>query len=112
MTQITLPSIFKNVSFRSDGSVTLKFDSRELSAEELMLLLGFRNTEGFLLFKQNSNFEIPKEEANLDLKSPSELLRDALYVRFKEKNVVGTFQTYYNEQMERLRQLVLRDINK
>lgn len=112
MSQITLPSVFDNLAHRKDGSVKLTFETRELNAEEIMMLLGFRNTEGWLAFSPNKELKIPEGESNLDLKSPSELLRDALYVRFKEKNVVGTFQTYYNEQMEKIRQLVLRDIKK
>ncbi len=108
--QITLPSIFDNLSFRKDGSVLLKFESGELNSTDLMMLLGYRNTQGWLAFSPNKELKIPEEEANLDLKSPSELLRDALYVRFKEKNVVGTFQTYYNEKMEQIRQNVLKDL--
>ena len=112
MSQITLPAQFDNLAHRKDGSVKLSFETRELTAEEIMQLLGFRNSEGWLLFSQSKELKVPEEEANLDLKSPSELLRDALYVRFKEKNVVGTFQTYYNEQMEKIRQMVLKDIKK
>lgn len=108
--QITLPAIFDNLAFRKDGSVTLKFESGELNSTDLMMLLGYRNTQGWLAFSPNKELKIPEEEANLDLKSPSELLRDALYVRFKEKNVVGTFQTYYNEKMEQIRQNVLKDL--
>lgn len=108
--QITLPSIFDNLSFRKDGSVLLKFESGELNSTDLMMLLGYRNTQGWLAFSPNKELKIPEEEADLDLKSPSELLRDALYVRFKEKNVVGTFQTYYNEKMEQIRQNVLKDL--
>lgn len=108
--QITLPAIFDNLAFRKDGSVTLKFETGELNSADLMQLLGFRNTQGWLGFSPNKELKVPTEEANLDLKSPSELLRDALYVRFKEKNVVGTFQTYYNEKMEQIRQNVLKDL--
>lgn len=108
--QITLPAILNNFSPKKDGSVTIKFDTRELTAEEYMLILGFRNSEGWLMFSQNKEFKVPEEEANLDLKSPSELLRDALYVRYKEKKATTTFQTYYNEKMEQIRQSVLKDI--
>lgn len=110
--QITLPAIFDNLAFRKDGSVTLKFESGELKSTDLMMLLGYRNTQGWLLFSPNKDLEVPEEEANLDLKSPSELLRDALYVRYKEKKATCTFQTYYNEKMEQIRQSVLKDINK
>lgn len=110
MSQITLPSIFENLAFRRDGSVTLKFESGELKSEELMMLLGYRNTQGWLLFSPNKDLKVPEEEANMDLKSPSELLRDALYVRYKEKKATCTFQTYYNEKMEQIRQTVLKDL--
>jgi hypothetical protein len=111
MTAIILPSAFDNLSLRKDGSVSLKFDTRELSGEEITTLLGFRNTEGWLQFSQSNNFETPPDEKpNLDLKSPSELLRNALYVRYLETKQTSTFQTYYNTKMEQIRQSVLKDL--
>ncbi len=107
MTQITLPASFENITHRKDGSSKLSFETRELTGEEIMLLLGFRNSEGWLMFSQNKEFKVPEMEAELDLKSPSERLRNALYVLYKDEPRVSTFQTYYNENMEKLINIIL-----
>lgn len=112
MNQITLPAQFDNISLRKDGSCLLKFETRELSAEELFTILQYRNTDGWLLFSQNKDMKAPEIEAELDTKSPSERLKNALYVRFMDKKVVGTFRTYYEQQMEKVIQQVLKDITK
>ena len=78
MSQITLPAQFDNISLRKDGSCLLKFESRELTAEQLFTILQFRNTEGWLLFSQNREMKAPEMEAELDTKSPSERLKNAL----------------------------------
>lgn len=113
MNHIILPSSFDNLSLRKDGSVSLKFDTRELSGEEINKLLGYRNTEGWLQFSQSSEFvPPPNEKPNLDLKSPSELLRDAIYVWYKDSESNQTFETFYNTKMEQIRQGVLSKIEK
>lgn len=113
MQHIILPSSFDNLSLRKDGSVSLKFDTRELTGEEINKLLGYRNTEGWLQFSQSNEFvPPPNEKPNLDLKSPSELLRDAIYVWYKDSESEQTFETFYNTKMEQIRQGVLSKIEK
>lgn len=100
MSQITLPASFDNISLRKDGSCLLKFETRELTSEELMTVLGFRNTTGWLLYSQNPDMTAPDNPAQLDTKSPSERLRDVLYVFYKQQNPVVSFETFYSEKME------------
>lgn len=112
MSQITLPASFDNLAHRKDGSTSIKFDTRELNGEEVMTLLGFRNSEGWLMFSQNNEFKIPEIDAELDLKSPSERLKNALYVLYKDEPRITTFQTYYNENMEKLINIILSKVKK
>lgn len=105
MSTLTLPAQINPPSFRKDRSVTLKFETRELTAEEFQTIMAFQNTEGWLLFSQNqiSIEHVPKSEASLDLKSPSERMRSALYALYKQesqKMFVGTFESYYKGKME------------
>lgn len=110
---ILLPAQFENISFRKDGSVTLKFETRELTGDEIQALLGYRNTEGHLQYSLVGVFEKPPETApNLDLKSKSERLRNAMYVRFKDKQLPGTFDNYYNTRMEQYIINELKDVKK
>lgn len=108
---VLLPAGFDNLSLRKDGSVSLKFDTRELTGEEIQILLGYRNVEGWLQFALTDQFEkAPEESPNLDLKSKSQRLRDAMYVRYKEKKIVGVFDNYYNTRMEQYIQNELKDV--
>lgn len=112
MSHIILPANFDNLSLRKDGSVSLKFDTRELTGDEINQLLGYRNTEGWLQFSQNKEFKAPPtENANTDLKSPSELQRDAMYVWYKESKSDQTYETFYNTKMEQIRQMILTKAN-
>lgn len=101
MNQITLPAQFDNISLRKDGSCLLKFETRELSAEELFTILQYRNTDGWLLFSQNKDMKAPEIEAELDTKSPSERLKNALYVRFMDKKVVGRLELIMNNKWKK-----------
>lgn len=112
MTQLLLPAMLNNFTPKKDGSITIKFDSRELSAEEYLMILGFRNTEGWLQFSQNQDMKAPDIDAELDLKSQSQRLKDALYVYYKDESRVTTFNSFYNENMEKIIQLVLNKVKK
>lgn len=99
---VLLPASFENLSLLKDRSVTLKFSTRELSGDEITDLLGFRFAEGWLQFNLNKEFVAPPtENAHLDTKSPSERLRDVLFVYYKQKEVNETFDTFYATNIEK-----------
>ena len=108
MNKIILPAIINPPTIRKDGSVSLKFDSRELSAEEYMIIMGFRNTEGWLAFQPNEAGipELPKSSAEIDEKTPSERLRAVMFVWYKQESdktkFVGTFEAFRREKMEKI----------
>ena len=107
MSKLVLPAQIHPPSIRKDGSVSLKFDSRELSAEEYMIIMGFRNTEGWVAFSPNdSELELPEENAEIDEKSASETLRNVLFVWYKQETeggkFVGLFETFRKIKMEQL----------
>ena len=104
---VLLPAMFDNLTLRKDGSVSLKFDTREMTGEEISALLGYRNTEGWLQFSQNNEFVAPPEDnTKLDgVKSGSQRIRDLLYVMYmklKNKGKINatfdTFKSVYDEK--------------
>lgn len=107
-TKLVLPAIINPPTVRKDGSVSLKFDSRELSAEEYMIIMGLRNTEGWVAFCPNEDGipDLPSERAEVDEKTPSERLRTVIYVWYKQETddgrFVGTFETFRKEKMEKI----------
>lgn len=105
---LKLPAQINAPSFYKDGSVGLKFETRELTAEEVMYILGSRQSEGWLLFSTETSeidrSDVPDVKPELDLKSASERLKDVLYVFYKQETgksrFVGSFETFYKEKME------------
>lgn len=112
--KITLPAQILPPTLKKDGSATVKFETRELTPEEIMVILGARNTEGWLLYSNNNDLkesDIPKSDAEIDGgKSASRRLYDVLYVLYKQRQnegkVTGVFDVFYREQMEKIIQVV------
>lgn len=104
--KLLLPAIINPPSIRKDGSVSIKFDSRELSSEEYMTIMGFRNCEGWLAFQPNEDGipDLPEERAEIDEKTASERLRAVLYVWYTQETskskFTGTFESFRKEKME------------
>lgn len=106
--KLLLPAQINPPRIRKDGSCSLSFDSRELTAEEYMMILGNRNSEGWLLFAPNLNEvsenDIPVEKAEIDEKTPSQRLKSVLYVWFQQQInegiYIGSFETFRREKME------------
>lgn len=106
--KLTLPATINAPKFRKDGSVSISFDSRELLPEEIMLILGARNTEGWLLFAPSELKEedIPLEPPEIEQKSPVQRLLAVLYVWYRQEvergKFVGLFDTFRKERLERI----------
>lgn len=117
MNKLVLPAIINPPTIRKDGSISLKFDSRELSAEEYLTVMGFRNLEGWLAFQPNELGipELPTTNAEIGSKTPSERLYNALYVWFKQEvdkgSYVGLFEAFRAEKMEQIIQFVKNKLN-
>lgn len=106
MNKLILPAQINPPTIRKDGSIKLSFDSRELTAEEYMMVMGFRHSEGWLAYQPNEMGvpELPSEPAEVESKSPSKRQYDVIYILFKqaekEGTFVGLFDTYYKQIME------------
>lgn len=105
---LKLPAQINPPRLRKDGSASVVFDTRELSAEEIFMIMSFRHAEGWLLFSTNPDMEseIPEEKAEVDEKSASERLRAVLYVWYQQETkkgtFVGLFETFRKEKMEKI----------
>lgn len=109
--KIILPSQINPPRLRKDGSASLSFDTRELTAEEIFTIMSLRHTEGWLCFAPNeSELETPEEPAETDEKTPSERLRAVLFVWYKQQcekgKFVGLFETFKKEKMEQFIEII------
>lgn len=115
--KILLPSQINPPTLRKDGSAKLTFDTRELSAEEIFTIMSLRHTEGWLCFSPNENdvSDIPEQSAEVDEKSPSERLRNVMFVWYKQETkanrFVGLFETFRKEKMEKIIEGVKSKLN-
>lgn len=109
--KIILPSQINPPRLRKDGSASVSFDTRELTAEEIFTIMSLRHAEGWLCFAPNENeLEVPEEKAKVEEKSPSQRLRNVMYVWYKQETdngrYVGLFETFKAEKMEKFIQAV------
>lgn len=107
MTKIILPVSLNPLSRRKDKSVKMSFETRELSPEETMALMALEGVEGWMCFspnQENIDEDIPSEHVELGEKSPSQRLRNVLFVWYKQEvdvgRYVGLFDTFRKEKME------------
>lgn len=108
------PVQFVKANRKKDRSVSLQFiTSFEVTTEDFAEYDRKLNSEGWLLFKQNKEFdysELPKENTETDTKKPSIRLRDVLFVFWKQQTEKGNtqtdFETFYKTNMEKFIELV------
>lgn len=117
MPKIILPAQINPPRLRKDGSANISFDTRELLAEEIFTIMSLRHTEGWICFSPNQDeLEVPEESAHLDEKSPSERLRNVMFVWYKQETeagrFVGLFETFRKEKMEKIIDSVKSKLNE
>lgn len=117
--KLILPAVLKPITRRTDRSVKLSFDTREMSPSEILSLLSLEGSEGYLMYAPNeaeiASVELPKQKASVGIKSTSELLSKALYAFYKqeekEAKFVGTFQSFYDMYLEKYRQHIISKLH-
>lgn len=99
------PAILTRIAYLKDGGLSLGFATNELSIEDKVIASEFHQKYGYLLFKPNSftEEEVPEVDATDESKSPSQRLRGALFVYWKNKPAPKSdFETFYRKQMEKI----------
>lgn len=96
-----------SVNSRADKSVRFSVETCELTNEQAASLLAYHGTAArvFIAPHEVEIEELLKIENSREQKTPSQRLRNTLYVWFKQQNPVGhegQFQQFYDTQMERL----------
>jgi len=111
----TIPIELKNYNRRSDRSVSFKTDSlTEMSSQDIAEIDGHIGDVGFIVLTDSHNLDdvkvdkilenLPENDLYDNHKTPSQRLRNVLYVRLEQK--LGRkpekeeFATYYLNNME------------
>lgn len=100
-----LPAILTKITSRKDKSYSLTFDTRELRGNEAATLLDNLLSEGWLLWSPNEDLaesDAPTEKADalMGTKTPSQRLRNVLYIRWQQRGQNGKFEDYYRSALE------------
>jgi len=114
MKPATFNAYLDKIQTLKDKSVKLSFVTQEMNAEDSTTLFGLRDQLGWLLFSPTEikGEDIPQEPSHNfdDKKSPSERLRGAIFVYWKQKVGTGSFDLYYYQQMEKLKAMYLEQL--
>jgi hypothetical protein len=92
------------VSSRTDGSIAFRVNTPELRASEAGAVMGWHGKacRVTILPDEGEPEELIKVETERDTKSPGQRLRSVIFVLFKEQERSGSFQAFYEQEMERV----------
>ena len=104
MKSIQVSTNITSVRSRKDGSLGLSLETPELSPKEKVLFMELQNIECETTFtpKDFDDKEINEIKTSLDNKSPSQRLRDVLFVWYKQDKTNELFDNWYAFKMEKL----------
>lgn len=103
MNKFSVAATLEGVRALKEGGLSLSFHSQELSKEEMVSVMQFYQSFGYLLFspEQLGEEDIPKEKLSADEeKSPSKRLRSILFILWKQQGGEGDFEAFYRKKME------------
>jgi hypothetical protein len=104
-------AILSGYTPKVDGTVTIRFNTQELTPQEVMELHSKLNSYGILYFREGDkpmNQEELKELDAIDLdlydepKSQSQRIRNVMYVWWEQKGKQGEFKEFYKDKTEQI----------
>lgn len=88
---------------KADRSYKVTFETRELTGDEVALLAGNFQGEGWLVYSPNElqASQIPTGEAEAGVKTPAQRLRGKVYVLWKQLGGTGDFENYWRAYIQK-----------
>ena len=105
MKAVQFPSQLTKLETRVDGSIKVSIETQELSGQDMADLFAYRGQLGYTTFTPNpeTKIDVPELQVEDNSKSPSQRLRNVLYVKWEQSGKkVDTYSQYYDMQMERI----------
>lgn len=107
MKPIQFSSIIDSVKANKDKSLTIKLETQELGAEDTSRIFALM---GIQIWNCMAEVEIKDEDLNIPEsvaefkgdKTPSQRLRDLLYIYWKEKKIDKDFRVFYESYIEKI----------
>lgn len=99
----------------NDRTLSLKIDTQELSAEETAHLFNLFQKQIWIALAETTiteqDLNIPETVDEMEKKSPSQRLRDRMFVYWKENKVSDNFDTWYKTALEKIGEKYLEKVN-
>jgi hypothetical protein len=99
----------------NDMTLTFKVETQELSPTETSQIFSLFQKQIWIALCEteitHQDLNIPEKVDPLDEKSPSQRLRDRLFVFWKERKVSNDFDSWYKSQLEKIGQSYLDKLN-
>lgn len=90
----------------NDRTLSLKIDTQELSSEDTAKIFAFFQKQVWIAIAETSitreQLNIPEVVDDMDKKSPSQRLRDRMFVVWKDKKPTDNFDNWYKVQLEKI----------
>lgn len=103
MSRVQVPVIVSDLKPRKDRSWKLTFETRELTSDDVKILVDHFQGEGWMQFSPNDDLPAPPASpADAGAKSPSERLRGVMYVYWQQQGSKGSFDSFYATKVEEL----------
>lgn len=111
---LKVPSSISKVMTMADGCLRINVDTQEMDNESKAILMGLYNKPGVFVFAESLNQEdvvdLPEVKIEKGEKTPSQILRNRMFVYWKETKKDIDFDLFYRKEMERIGQAYLEKI--
>ncbi len=90
----------------NDRTLSLKVDTQELSSEDTSKIFEFFQKQVWIAISETSitreQLNIPEVVEDMEKKSPSQRLRDRMFVYWKDRKASDNFDSWYKAQLEKI----------
>lgn len=102
---IQVPVTLDSATRRKDRSVRLSFTTtQEIPTDQFTVMDSYHQSLGWLLFKEDqfNEADVPKDDVGGDLKTPSQRLRNVLYVyHMQADGDASKFRAFYEATIQK-----------
>jgi len=113
MNTIQTPLIITGIRSKVDMSLGITCSTPELSTEERALFMELQGLNLKAIFKPTEEKTAIKEiKGDLETKTPSQILRNRLFVLWRERKEKGEFDSFYRKWMNKFGEIVLEKIDQ
>jgi len=109
-----IEAVLEGVTPLKDGGVSLRFHTNAATKDDKVLLMEYYQSFGWVMFATNEfqESDIPKDTAKRDTgQSPSERLRNVLFVHWKQLGATGDFEAFYRQRIEKFIDYVKQNLD-